>query len=214
MGPDSFVALAKTRDGEYQAFGPFQDPHEAGDYAELQHPGKVVDVAWLQTPESTQPRTLVLGIDPGLHGAVALLDGDRVLLLEDLPTVQFSEGRIKNRLDAAGLARMLAPFAGEVFMAIVEKVGARPGEAASGAFSFGYSSGCIAGVLAALNIPTTTVQPAVWKKALCLGSDKDLSRSRALELFPSQAGKLARKKDHDRAESLLLAEWGRRTKTW
>ena len=159
-------------------------------------------------------RQLVLGIDPGLSGAACVLDGDRVLLLEDLPVVQFSAGRIKNRLDAAGLARMLSPFAGDVFMAIVEKVGARPGEAASGAFSFGFSSGCIAGVLAAMNIPTTTVQPAVWKKAMGLGSSKDLSRARALELFPAMADKLARKKDHDRAEALLMAEWGRRHRTW
>lgn len=159
-------------------------------------------------------KKLIVGIDPGLSGALAILDHDDVLLLEDLPTVQFSDARIKHRIDGAGLARMLEPFAGEVFMAIVEKVGARPGEAASGAFSFGFTSGCIAGVLAALNIPTTLVTPATWKKSLGLGSDKDLSRSRALELFPSQAGKLSRKRDHDRAESLLLAEWGRRTKTW
>lgn len=159
-------------------------------------------------------RQLVVGIDPGLSGALAVLDGDTVLALEDLPTVVFSDARVKRRIDGAGLARLLKPFADEVFMAIVEKVAARPGEAPSGAFSFGYSSGVIAGVLGALNIPTTTVQPAVWKKALCLGSDKDLSRSRALELFPSQAGKLARKKDHDRAEALLLAEWGRRHRTW
>ena len=159
-------------------------------------------------------RQLILGCDPGLHGAACILDGDRVLLLEDLPVVKFSDARIKHRIDGAGLARMLEPFAGEVFMAIVEKVAARPGEAPSGAFSFGYSSGVIAGVLGALQIPITTVQPAVWKKAMGLGSSKDLSRSRALELFPAMADKLARKKDHDRAEALLMAEWGRRHRTW
>lgn len=152
----------------------------------------------------------VLGIDPGLHGAVAIIEGGDILLLDDLPTVQFSNARIKHRVDGASLAALIEPFAGEIQMAVIEKVAARPGEAASGAFSFGYTSGCIAGVLGALRVPVTTVQPASWKKAMGLGASKDLSRSRALELFPQAAGKLARKKDHDRAEALLLAEWCRR----
>ena len=159
-------------------------------------------------------KQLIVGIDPGLSGALAILDHDDVLLLEDLPTVQFSDARIKHRLDGVGLTAMLKPYAVDVLLAIVEKVAARPGEAPSGAFSFGYSSGDIAGVLGALQIPITTVQPAVWKKAMGLGSSKDLSRARALELFPAMADKLARKKDHDRAEALLMAEWGRRHRTW
>lgn len=159
-------------------------------------------------------KQLIVGIDPGLSGALAILDHDDVLLLEDLPTVQFSDARIKHRLDGVGLTAMLKPYAVDVLLAIVEKVAARPGEAPSGAFSFGYSSGVIAGVLGALQIPITTVQPAVWKKAMGLGSSKDLSRARALELFPAMADKLRRKKDHDRAEALLMAEWGRRHRTW
>lgn len=155
-------------------------------------------------------RALIVGVDPGLGGALAVIEGDEVILLQDLPTVQFSNARIKRRLDGAGMAQMLEPFAGDISMAIVEKVAARPGEAPSGAFSFGYSSGCIAGVLGALQVPITTVQPATWKKAMGLGPDKDLSRSRALELFPKMAPMLARKKDHDRAEALLLAAWGQK----
>jgi crossover junction endodeoxyribonuclease RuvC len=160
-------------------------------------------------------RSLIVGIDPGLSGALAVIEGGVVVLLADLPVVRFSDARIKNRIDAASLARLLEPYAGAVHAAVVEKVGARPGEAASGAFSFGYTSGCIAGVLGALNMPTTPVMPAVWKKALGLTSaSKDASRGRALELFPSLADQLARKKDHDRAEAVLLAEYGRRHLTW
>jgi len=161
-------------------------------------------------------RTLILGVDPGLKGAACVLecaDGNpSVLLLADLPVVRFSDGRVKNRLDGASLAQMLAPFAGDVRMAVVERVGARPGEAASGAFSFGYTSGVIAGALGALEIPITLVQPAVWKRAMGLASaDKDAARARAIELFPVLASDLARKKDHDRAEAVLMAEHGRRT---
>jgi hypothetical protein len=142
---------------------------------------------------------------------VAIIEEGELLMLEDLPTVKFSTARIKHRIDGAGLAELLEPFAGSIRMAIVEKVAARPGEAPSGAFSFGFSAGAISGVLGALRVPVTTVAPATWKKAMGLGPDKDLSRARAIELFPAAASKLALKKQHDRAEALLLAEYGRRT---
>lgn len=153
-------------------------------------------------------KTLVLGIDPGLSGAVAVIRGDTVEFLEDLPTVQFSTARIKNRIDGAMLASMLEPYAADIRLAVVEHVGARPGEAASGAFSFGFTSGCILGVLGALQIPYITPSPIKWKNEMGLGRDKALSRSKAVSMFPSIAGKLSRVKDHDRAEAVLLAAYG------
>lgn len=153
-------------------------------------------------------KLLTIGIDPGLHGAVAILRGDTVELLEDLPTVQFSNARIKNRVDGAMLASMLRPYASDIRLAVVEHVAARPGEAASGAFSFGFTSGCILGVLGSLGIPYVTPTPVKWKNAMGLGKDKNLSRSRAAAMFPGSAGKLSRIKDHDRSESLLLARYG------
>lgn len=167
------------------------------------------DESYAMTGSHTD-RRLVLGVDPGLSGAVAVLDGDSVLYLEDLPTVQFSNARIKNRVDGASLAAMLAPYADRIRLAVVERVGARPGEAASGAFCFGYTSGVIHGVLGALRIPVELPMPVTWKKAMGLGKDKDLSRSRAIELYPSMAPLLTRKKDHDRAEAILLATYGKR----
>lgn len=156
-------------------------------------------------------KALIMGIDPGLSGAVAVLDdAGGVVLLEDLPVVQFSTARIKNRVDGALLADMLKPYAGDIRLAVVERVGARPGEAPSGAFSFGYTSGVIAGVLGALGVPVSLPSPVTWKRAMNLGADKDLSRSRAIDMFPSMAGKLKRKSDHDRAEALLLAAWGKK----
>lgn len=150
---------------------------------------------------------MIIGIDPGLSGAIAVLSGRDVLLLTDIPTVQFSNARIKNRVDGALLADILREYQ-EASLAVVEKVSARPGEAPSGAFSFGFTSGVILGVLGALKIPVVQPMPTVWKKAMKLSADKDLSRARAIELFPSASAQLARKKDHDRAEALLMAVWG------
>jgi len=153
-------------------------------------------------------KPLTIGIDPGLHGAVAVHDGERIVLLEDMPTVQFSNARIKHRVDGAMLASLIAPYAADCRVAVVERVAARPGEAASGAFCFGFTSGCILGVLGALRVPVTLPMPVTWKRAMKLGKDKNLSRSRAIELYPDLADQLKRIKDHDRAEAVLLATWG------
>ena len=152
---------------------------------------------------------MIIGIDPGLSGAVCVLDGDSVILLDDIPTVTFSSGRTKNRVDGALLADILREYGG-ARLAVVERVSSRPGEGVSSAFSFGYTSGVILGVLGALKIPVVTPSPVTWKNAMKLGKDKDLSRARALEMFPSMSDKLKRKMDHNRAEALLLAVWGSR----
>lgn len=153
-------------------------------------------------------KRLVIGIDPGLHGAVAVHDGERIVALEDIPVVQFSHARIKHRVDGALLAKLLEPYVADCRLAVVERVSARPGEAASSSFCFGYTSGCILGVLGALRVPVALPMPVTWKRAMKLGKDKNLSRARAIEMYPDIAGKLSRVKDHDRAESVLLAAYG------
>ena len=150
---------------------------------------------------------MIIGIDPGLSGAIAVIEGREVLLLEDIPTVTFSEGRTKSRVDACLLADILLEYQG-ARMAVVEKVSSRPGEGVSSAFSFGFTSGVILGVLGALKIPVVQPSPYVWKKALGLGKDKDMSRARAIALYPAISDKLKLKKHHDRAEAILMARWG------
>ena len=155
---------------------------------------------------------MIIGIDPGLHGAVAVIDGSRVLLLEDLPVVQFSQGRTKYRVEPVQLADWLSEYDG-ASLAVVEAVSSRPGEGVSSAFSFGYTSGVICGVLGALKIPIQRPMPSKWKRDMGLGPDKDLSRARAIEVFPGMAHMLTLQKHHDRAEALLMAAWGQQCKS-
>lgn len=152
---------------------------------------------------------MIIGIDPGLSGAICVMEGDSVILLDDIPTVTFSAGRTKNRVDGALLADILREYGG-ARLAVVELVHSRPKEGVCSAFSFGFTSGVIFGVLGTLKIPFITPLPAEWKRSMRLGKDKELSRARALELFPGQSDKLKRKMDHNRAEALLLAVWGSR----
>ena len=102
----------------------------------------------------------------------------------------------------AALVRQVRPD-----LAVVERVGAMPGNGSVAMFRFGTAFGIILGVLAAAGVPFLLISPNVWKKAVGLSKDKDASRTMALQHYPDAALFLARKKDHGRAESLMLAHF-------
>lgn len=142
----------------------------------------------------------ILGIDPGLSGAYAILHGDDATV-DDLPIVD-------KHLDAAMLQRIVKMYAPDT--AIVERVGAMPGQGVSSMFVFGRCYGAILATLACAGVPTVLVTPAQWKKKFSLGKDKERSRELAIRTFPTVEG-LSRKKDEGRAEALLLALYARET---
>lgn len=148
-----------------------------------------------------------LGIDPGLTGALAFYDpktGD--LQVWDMPTHEIKvNGKKKNRLDLFGLANIVDPLSQEVILAGVEEVGAMPKQGVSSSFNFGFSAGCAQMVVAANAIPLRTVRPAVWKRAMQIGSDKARARREASRLLPRHAGLWTLVKHDGRAEAALLA---------
>lgn len=160
-----------------------------------------------------------IGIDPGLSGAVARVTDDGQADVFDVPTlsVKASGGKMKTILNEAAMVHLLRLFDGK-FHATIENVHAMPGNgirkpSPSSMFSFGQGFGTWLGILAALEVPYTRVEPKRWKALMLDGlnkGDKDSSRQRALQLFPQLAGELKFKKDADRAEALLIAEYGRR----
>lgn len=142
----------------------------------------------------------IIGIDPGsVSGAWAVIWPDARMTVGDLPVVD-------RNIDPAALADLI--LRAEVSRAVVEQVGARPGQGVSSMFAFGRSYGCILGVLGALGIRVQLVTPQKWKKAFSLTADKEVSRSRAIQRFPQIASSLARKKDAGRAEAAFLALYG------
>jgi crossover junction endodeoxyribonuclease RuvC len=148
--------------------------------------------------------TCILGIDPGASGALAfyyLETRDRVAV-EDMPLV---DGGISSALLAQTIRKM-GPR-----MAMIESVGARPGQGVSSMFAFGKSFGQALGVLGALEVPTHFITPAKWKKHFRLTSDKEEARYKAIQFFPACAGHFARKKDHGRAEAALIARYAAET---
>jgi crossover junction endodeoxyribonuclease RuvC len=153
---------------------------------------------------------MILGIDIGAQGALALLSPEGSLLeIADMPILRDGP---KNR------ANVNAPLLAEIVyrwqatQAFVEYVGARPGEGPTGAFAFGRSRGVIEGVCAAGGLPVSFITPPVWKRAVGIppGKDgaKDAARSEAIRRWPDKAGLFARVKDDGRAESALIAVAG------
>lgn len=145
---------------------------------------------------------LTLGVDPGLTGALALLDGDGALeLLADLPIVR---DRSLAWVDGGQLQSLLLDaLRGRQCRAVVERVSAMPRQGVASSFAFGVGLGSILSVLQALHLPLELVTPGVWKRCLGLTSDKGVSIDRARLLYPQAELHLAK---HDgRAEALLIA---------
>lgn len=159
----------------------------------------------------------LLGIDPGVTGALAWLTPDlHAHEVADMPTMKWGKEGNKQHIAGATLGRLLRKH--PVEHAYLEYVMGAPRRAdnraasamgAASAFNFGGSFHGIRLVLEAFEIPYTLVMPATWKKRAGLtGAEKDASRTRALQLFPACSSVLERKKDVGRAEALLLAHFG------
>ena len=155
------------------------------------------------------------GIDCGCTGAVAAIDAKgRIVSLQDIPTISIKTGKRTRTAYCDGpmatLMEAIVKSGGDVQVTI-ENLHAMPRTGSVGGFSQGMGLGLWLGILAVLRVPVTRVEPARWKKDLLIpaGADKNASIVRALQLFPS-CPDLGRKRDHNRAEALLIAEWGRR----
>ena len=156
---------------------------------------------------------IVIGVDPGLSGAIASYDGTN-LVVEDMPTIQFKgTKKMKTRIVLHELAAMLQVQFDGADHAYIEEVSAMPGQGVTSMFNFGTSFGIIQMGVAMLGTPITLISPVKWKAEMGLNSEAEKSRSRALQLFPNSVEKFKRKMDHNRAEAALLAWFGYRMLT-
>lgn len=155
--------------------------------------------------------SFIIGIDPGAAGAVAIIeDTGKLVHVFEMPAVEvIVGGKAKRRVSPEMLAAELELYAYQGARAVIEQVGAMPGQGVTSMFAFGESFGLAKGVLAGLKIPTSTVTPGKWKKALQLNAGKDGSRQKAAQIWPAAAGEFKRVKDDGKAEAALIAYWGR-----
>ena len=152
--------------------------------------------------------SFIIGIDPGISGAISVFRDGKLESVVDMPTVEIASGKtIKRHISAATLRNILELDMYQFSHVVIEKVGAMPGQGVTSMFNFGRSAGIIEGVVAALRMPHTYVTPQTWTKAVGRAAGKDASRMRAMELFPSKADLFKRAKDDGRADAALIAYW-------
>src|SRR3990167_7456535 len=154
--------------------------------------------------------SLVIGIDPGLTGALAAIDQNGLRALQDMPVMAKGSGagKVRQEVNPAALSALLLEWTNgqaDETMVVVEIVGAMPKQGVATMFSLGDTRGAIRGVVAARGYPMQWAAPGRWKRHFGIGSDKELARAKAIQLYPQ--ADLARKRDHNRAEAILIARW-------
>jgi len=151
----------------------------------------------------------ILGIDPGLSGAIAVLEDTKVLGLFDMPVM--AEGKKnKRQLNSAQLVDIIKENiqSNEEVAVVVEQVNAMPGQGVTSMFNFGQTFGAIKGVCAALKLPIFFVRPSKWKKYFeLINSSKDSSRTKVIEMYPSLSNQLTKKKDVNKSDAILIARF-------
>ena len=152
---------------------------------------------------------IIIGIDPGLSGAIAILEDNKVLGIFDMPVM--AEGKKnKRQLNSSQLVNIITDNTDNTqeIAVIVEQVNAMPGQGVTSMFNFGQTFGAIKGVCAALKLPIFFVRPSKWKKHFeLINSSKDSSRTKAIEMYPSLSGDLAKKKDVNKSDAILIARY-------
>ncbi len=150
---------------------------------------------------------IIIGIDPGINGAISIIENKKIIEVYDTPTM-IDGKKNKRQINGAQVTNIFKErLNGEKeVVVVVEHVNAMPGQGVTSMFNFGQSFGVIKGICAALNLPIYFVRPAKWKKHFNLiKTNKDASRTKVIEVYQEISSKLHRKKDSNRADAILIA---------
>ena len=153
---------------------------------------------------------LIIGIDPGISGSICFFEDGKIVDVVVMPTM--TEGK-KNKRQVNGsqiyneILKRIKTEKKNVRV-IIEQVSAMPGQGVTSMFNFGQSFGILKGICSAMQLPMYFVRPAKWKKYFGLiNSEKDASRTRAIEMFPHFSSQLSKKKDSNKADAILIANF-------
>jgi len=150
---------------------------------------------------------IIIGIDPGISGAISIVENKKILEVYDTPTM-IDGKKNKRQINSAQVTNIIKERLNKEkeVVVVVEQVNAMPGQGVTSMFNFGQSFGVIKGICAALGLPIHFVRPMKWKKHFNLiKTNKDASRTKVIEIYPEISSKLYRKKDSNRADAILIA---------
>ena len=154
---------------------------------------------------------LIIGIDPGISGSICFFQDGKIVDVVEMPTM--TEGK-KNKKQVNGsqifneISEKIKKLDKKEIKVVIEQVSAMPGQGVTSMFNFGQSFGILKGICSAMQLPMYFVRPTKWKKYFNLiNSEKDASRTRAIEIFPYFSSQLSRKKDSNKADAILIASY-------
>ena len=154
---------------------------------------------------------LIIGIDPGVSGSICFLKDGKILDVIEMPIM--NEGK-KNKKQVNGaqiyneITKKINSNPETNTRVVIEHVTAMPGQGVTSMFNFGQSFGVLKGICSAMRLPMFFVRPAKWKRYYNLiNSEKDASRTRAIEIFPYFSSQLSKKKDSNKADAILIASF-------
>ena len=153
----------------------------------------------------------IIGIDPGISGSICFFENGVILDVLEMPTM--IDGK-KNKKQVNGsqifneISKRIQGIDNKSIKVVIEQVSAMPGQGVTSMFNFGQSFGILKGICSGMQLPVFFVRPAKWKKYFNLiNSEKDASRTRAIEIFPYYSSELSRKKDSNKADAILIASF-------
>ena len=154
---------------------------------------------------------LIIGIDPGISGAICFFKNGEVKEILDIPNM--AEGK-KNKRQINGpqiyneISKRIINIPKKEVVVVIEQVSAMPGQGVTSMFNFGQSFGVLKGICSAMQLSMHFVRPAKWKKYFNLiKTEKDASRTKVIEIFPYISSQLSRKKDSNKADAILIASF-------
>ena len=154
---------------------------------------------------------LIIGIDPGISGAICFFENGEVKEILDMPNM--AEGK-KNKRQINGpqiyneISKRIINIPKKEVVVVIEQVAAMPGQGVTSMFNFGQSFGVLKGICSAMQLSMHFVRPAKWKKYFNLiKTKKDASRTKVIEIFPYISSQLSRKKDSNKADAILIASF-------
>ena len=154
---------------------------------------------------------LIIGIDPGISGSICFFQDGKIIDVVEMPTM--TEGK-KNKKQVNGsqifneISARIKKLDNKDIKVVVEQVSAMPGQGVTSMFNFGQSFGILKGICSAMQLPMYFIRPVKWKKYFNLiNSEKDASRTRAIEIFPYFSSQLSRKKDSNKADAILISSF-------
>ena len=152
---------------------------------------------------------IIFGIDPGISGAISVLENNKVLEVYEMPTM-IDGKKNKKQVNGSQVTNIIKERlnSDKDIVVVVEHVNAMPGQGVTSMFNFGQSFGVIKGICSALNLPIYFVRPTKWKKYFNLiKTNKDASRTKVIQVYPEISSKLSRKKDSNKADAILIARY-------